>query len=155
MRWVPDAAHPANEKPMTTFNTSRNIPATVEQVFAAISSPDRLSRWWGPAGFTNTFDVCDFRQGGRWVFTMHGPDGRAYPNESVFAEIEPPRKVVIQHVVEPKFYLTITLAAAGTGCVVSWSHAFENPEVARSIEHIVVPSNEQNLDRLADEVLRK
>jgi uncharacterized protein YndB with AHSA1/START domain len=42
-----------------------------------------LSRWWGPAGFTNTFEVCEFKKGGRWSFVMHGPDGRNYPNESV------------------------------------------------------------------------
>jgi hypothetical protein len=44
---------------MTTFKTSREIPATVEQVFAAISDSERLARWWGPAGFTNTFNVCE------------------------------------------------------------------------------------------------
>ena len=35
------------KKSMTTFNTSREIPATVEQVFAAISDPERLARMVG------------------------------------------------------------------------------------------------------------
>lgn len=140
---------------MTTFNTSREIPATVEQIFAAFSDPERLSRWWGPAGFTNTFNVCEFKSGGRWSFVMHGPDGRNYPNESVFAEIELPGKVVVQHVSEPKYYLTITLAASAVGTVVSWSQAFESSKAASRLEHIVVPANEQNLDRLSAEVLHK
>ena len=140
---------------MTTFDTSREIPATVEQVFAAISDPERLARWWGPAGFTNTFQACEFRNGGRWSFVMHGPDGRNYPNENVFAEIEPAEKVVIDHVVEPLFRLTIRLASSAAGTVVSWSQTFESAEVARRVESIVVPGNEQNLDRLSDEVLRK
>jgi uncharacterized protein YndB with AHSA1/START domain len=139
---------------MTTFNTSREFPATVEQVFAAISDPKRLNRWWGPAGFTNTFSICDFKQGGRWSFVMHGPDGHNYPNENVFADIDAPRKVVIQHVVEPKFSLTIGLTGSGAGTLVSWSQVFESSEVAGRIEHIVVPANEQNLDRLLAEVLR-
>ncbi|MGB8598910.1 MAG: SRPBCC domain-containing protein [Burkholderiales bacterium] len=139
---------------MTTFNTSREIPATVEQVFAAISTPARLSRWWGPAGFTNTFNVCEFKTGGRWSFIMHGPDGQNYPNENVFTEIEPPNRVVIQHVLEPHFYLTITLASSATGTVVSWSQVLESEEFAKRVEHIIVPSNEQNLDRLTVEVLR-
>ena len=29
---------------MTAFNTSREIPATVEQVFAAFSDPERMAR---------------------------------------------------------------------------------------------------------------
>ena len=139
---------------MTTFNTSREIPALVEQVFAAFN-PERLSRWWGPASFTNTFNVCEFKNSGRWSFIMHGPDGKNYPNESVFAEIESPRKVVIQHVSEPKFRLTIILAPSLMGTVVSWSQVFESSEVARRIEHIVVPANEQNLERLSVEVLHK
>jgi len=140
---------------MTTFNTSREIPATAGQVFAAISDPERLARWWGPAGFTNTFSVCEFKNGGRWSFTMHGPDGRNYPNENVFSEIDSPRKIVVQHVSEPKFRLAIGLASSSVGTVVSWSQAFESPEVASRVEHIVVAANEQNLDRLSAEVLRK
>ena len=139
---------------MTTFKTSREIPATVDQVFAAIRHPERLARWWGPAGFTNTFTLCEFRTGGRWSFVMHGPDGKDYPNESVFAEIESPRKVVVQHVSEPKFSLTIALAASAAGTLVSWSQAFESPEFAARVEPIVVPANEQNLDRLSAEVMR-
>ena len=140
---------------MATFSTSREIPASVEQVFAAISNPERLSRWWGPAGFTNTFSVCEFKKGGRWSFIMHGPDGRNYPNENVFAEIESLRKIVVQHVSEPKFCLAIVLAASAAGTVVSWSQAFESSEVGRRMEPIVVPANEQNLERLSVEVLRK
>ncbi len=140
---------------MTTFNTSREIPASPEEVFASISDPERLARWWGPAGFTNTFHLCEFKKGGRWSFIMHGPDGQSYPNESVFDEIEPPRKVVIRHVVEPKFRLTIALDPSATGTVVSWSQAFENSEVASRVEPIVVPANEENLDRLSQEALRK
>lgn len=139
---------------MTTFSTSREIPATVEQVFAAFSDPERLARWWGPAGFTNTFRLFEFRNGGRWSYTMHGPKAGNYPNESVFAEIESPSRIVIEHVSEPKYRLTIGLAVSTTGTIVSWAQAFEKPEVARRIEHIVVPANEENLDRLSVEVLR-
>lgn len=139
---------------MSTFCTSREIPAPSEQVFAAFEDPERLARWWGPAGFTNTFDICEFKNGGRWLFKMHAPDGRSYPNECVFAEIESPKRVVVQHL-EPDFCLTITLAPSGAGTIVTWSQAFASAEVASRLEHIVVPANEQNLDRLAGEVLRK
>ncbi|MEN9866938.1 MAG: hypothetical protein RL748_2528 [Pseudomonadota bacterium] len=137
---------------MTTFNTAREIPASPEQVFAAISTPERLARWWGPAGFTNTFTQCDFRVGGKWSFTMHGPDGNNYANENVFAEIDAPHKVVIQHVVEPLFSLSIVLTPSAGGTLVAWSQVLENAEIAARIEHIVVPANEQNLDRLTAEV---
>ncbi len=137
---------------MTTFRTAREIPATPEEIFAAMSRPERLARWWGPAGFTNTFKSCEFRAGGRWVFVMHGPGGQDYPNENEFVEIIPQKKVVVRHVGEPKYRLTISLEKAAAGTRVSWEQTFEDPEVAKRIEHIVVPANEQNLDRLAAEV---
>lgn len=138
---------------MSTFATSRDIPAPTEAVFAAFTDPARLARWWGPAGFTNTFHACDFAPGGRWSFIMHGPDGAVFPNESEFAEIEAPRRVVIQHVSGPRYRLTITLEPTADGTRVGWTQVFEHPEVAKRIAPIVIPANEQNLDRLAAEVL--
>ena len=145
----------SGSRPSGTFSTSREIPATVDQVFAAFSQPERLARWWGPSGFTNTFSVCEFKNSGRWSFIMHGPDGRTYSNESVFAEIASPRKIVVQHVSEPKYRLTIVLASSAAGTVVSWSQAFESSQIASRLERVVVPANEQNLDRLSVEVLRQ
>ncbi|MGD0813427.1 MAG: SRPBCC domain-containing protein [Verrucomicrobiota bacterium] len=139
---------------MTTFDTSREIPASVEQVFAAISDPARLARWWGPAGFTNTFKICEFKNGGHWSLIMHGPNGNNYPNENSFAEIDSPKSVVVEHASEPKYRLSFTVASSPVGTVVSWSQVFESSEVATRLEHIVVPANEQNLERLSVEVLR-
>lgn len=139
---------------MITFNTSRVLDASLAEVFAAIGTPERLARWWGPAGFTNTFHECDFTPGGRWSFVMHGPDGANYPNENEFVTIEAPTKVVIRHVSDPKFTLTISLSSSPEGTMVAWAQAFEDDEVARRVEAIVVPCNEQNLDRLTEEVHR-
>lgn len=141
--------------PPGTFRTSREIPATEAQVFAAIGDPERLARWWGPAGFTNTFTVCEFEVGGRWTFTMHAPNGTDYPNENEFVEIEEPRRVVVQHLSEPRFRLTLGLTPTSTGTVVSWEQVFESAEFAGRVAHIVAPANEDNLDRLTVEVLRK
>ena len=68
------------------FVHSRLIEAPVERVYEAFAEPVRLARWWGPDGFTSTFEVFDLRPGGAWRFVMHGPDGNDYPNESVFAK---------------------------------------------------------------------
>lgn len=138
---------------MTPFTTTREIKATPEQVFSAISNPERLKIWWGPTGFTNSFEIFDFKVGGQWKYIMHGPDGKNYPNESVFAEIEVNKKVVIQHQSLPKYTLTISLVASIEKTLVTWVQEFEKPEVAKAIAHIVVSANEQNLDRLSNEVL--
>lgn len=138
---------------MTTFKSSREIAAPPQEVFAAMSDAKRLARWWGPAGFTNTFQFCEFNPGGRWSFVMHGPDGVDYPNENVFAEIDPPRKLVVSHASNPVYRLAITLEPSPGGTTVSWAQTFEDEGLAKRIEPIVVPANEQNLDRLVAEVM--
>ena len=119
-----------------------------------MSDPERLARWWGPAGFTNTFNHFEFKKGGRWSFVMHGPNGATYPNDCVFSDVDPPTKLVVEHASHPKFRLTIDLASSDRGTVVTWSQAFEDSAVADALEHMVVPANEQNLDRLSAEVSR-
>ena len=140
---------------MTKFNTSREIAASPDEIFAAFSDAERLARWWGPAGFTNTFHTFEFETGGRWVYTMHSPHGGNPENESVFELVESPTdgspgKIVIRHISQPLYRLTIELAASAAGGTnISWSQEFDDADVARRIEKIVVPANEQNLDRLA------
>ncbi|EMO29454.1 toxin-antitoxin system, toxin component domain protein [Leptospira interrogans serovar Bataviae str. HAI135] len=48
------------------------------------TEPEHVIHWWGPKGFTNTFETMDVRPGGIWKFIMHGPDGTDYPNLIVF-----------------------------------------------------------------------
>jgi len=137
---------------MKAFRTSRDIPVLPESIFAALSNPERLAKWWGPSGFSNTFNHFQFETGGKWSFVMHGPDGTNYPNESEFIDIVPNEKVVIRHHSQPNFTLTITITSTAKGSNIQWNQEFDNDEVAKNIAHIVEPSNEQNLDRLSAEV---
>lgn len=137
------------------FVHSRLIDAPRETVFAAFADPQRLARWWGPNGFTNTFEVFEFRSGGAWRFVMHGPDGTDYPNESQFTEIVAPERIVLEHLsASHHFLLTITLAADGARTRVGWRQVFDTAEEKQRIADFVTPANEQNLDRLTAEVLR-
>lgn len=137
---------------MNTFQNSRYFSCTPQAIFAAIQVPERLARWWGPNGFTNAFEVFDFRAGGRWVFDMVGPDGTRYANECVFVHIEADRQVVIDHSCAPLFRLTITLTPEGEGTRVHWLQVFDDPAFAQAMKHILEPANAQNLERLEGEL---
>jgi uncharacterized protein YndB with AHSA1/START domain len=131
-----------------TFRTDRVIAYAPHAVFEAFARPEVLAQWWGPDGFTNTFEIFEFRPGGRWKFVMHGPNGAQFPNESRFLELHAASTIVIHHVSKPRYVLTIVLAADQGGTAISWSQEFEDADVAARIKHIVEPANEQNLDRL-------
>lgn len=66
---------------------SRTFEAPSALVFRAWTRPEHLERWWGPTGFTTTTHAFDFRVGGEWRHTMHGPDGTDYPNRAIYQEI--------------------------------------------------------------------
>ncbi|NJN50482.1 MAG: polyketide cyclase [Gammaproteobacteria bacterium] len=148
---TPDNADPDSTADRT-FVHSRLMDAPVENVFRAIAEPQRLARWWGPAGFSSTFELFEFRPGGRWRFVMHGPDGTDYPNENVFLEITPPTRVVIEHPSEDhRFVITISLSRDGHQTRVDWRQVFDVAAHHDEIAAFVGPANEQNLDRLTAE----
>src|ERR1051325_2029523 len=65
--------------------------------FEAFTAVRRLSRWWGPEGFTTTTRAFEFRVGGEWDFVMHGPDGTDYPEWIAWTEITPPERIALRH----------------------------------------------------------
>ena len=81
---------------------------------------------------------------------MIAPDGKTYPNESVFTQIIKNKQIVIKHLSQPLFELSITLHENDVGTLVVWEQEFADASVASAIRHIVEPANEQNLDRLAN-----
>lgn len=132
----------------SAVRTERVFSADAQRIFAAFSDPEQLATWWGPKDFTNTFERFEFTVGGRWVFVMNAPNGAQYPNESVFVEIQPESRIVIEHVVNPWFRLTVTLTALGERTRLGWEQTFESPEVAAKMRPLSGVANEQVLDRL-------
>lgn len=128
-------------------STSRVLPFTAAQIYTAFANAGLLAQWWGPDGFTNTFEIFEFKPQGIWKFVMHGPDGKNYLNENVFLETSPQR-IVIRHTSQPNFTLTVTLTETDGGTRLDWNQAIDDAAVAASVAHIILPANEQNLNRL-------
>lgn len=65
----------------------RRFDAPRRQVFAALTRPELLRRWYGPEGWT--FETCeiDLRVGGHWRFVIHRPDGKAIGQKGQYREI--------------------------------------------------------------------
>lgn len=131
-----------------TLHTSRNLQFTPKQIYAAFASAELLALWWGPEGFSSTFEIFEFIEGGRWKFMMHGPDGSNYPNISFFEELVPDSKIVIHHDCPPNFKLTVQLTPVSEGTHLNWDQVFDDAETAQAVKQRVGSANEQNIDRL-------
>ena len=71
--------------------------APVDAVWDAWTDSAQVAQWWGPRGFTLTTHSKDLRPGGQWTYTMHGPDGVDYPNNTVYHEVVRHQRLVYDH----------------------------------------------------------
>ena len=71
----------------------REIRATPEQVFRALTDPVELMKWWGAKGMLTRAHV-NLRPGGEYRFEFAGPEGTAAWAKGQYQVVEPPRRVV-------------------------------------------------------------
>ena len=135
--------------------SSRIVHASQELVFAAWTNPDHLKNWWGPAGFTNTFHEFDLRPGGKWLFTMHGPEKGNYQNECEFTTIQEPSMIAWNRISQPLFNVCATFEKIDESHTkVVFRMIFDSPEACNKLRPYVVDKNEENLDRLEAELIK-
>lgn len=72
---------------------SRHVGAPRERVFALLTVPHEVARWWGPRGFTVREVSSELRVGGRYRITMQPPDGAEFHLTGEFVEIEDPSRL--------------------------------------------------------------
>jgi uncharacterized protein YndB with AHSA1/START domain len=83
------------EQPELVIRRVISAPRTL--VFDAWSDPEHIGMWWGPNGFRTTTHSMDMKVGGRWRYTMHGPDGTDYENLITYTEIVRPERLAYDH----------------------------------------------------------
>jgi uncharacterized protein YndB with AHSA1/START domain len=140
---------------------TRSFDAPRDLVFKAWTEPERLLQWWGPKGFTNTFQEIDVRPGGVWRFVMHGPDGVDYQNRIIYDEIVKPERLVYTHGSgeegDPgQFQVTVTFAEQGGKTKLTMRMLFESAAERDKVikEFGAIEGANQTLDRLEEHLAK-
>ena len=142
-----------NVTPDCQMISSRVVNAPIEIVFQAWTDPHHLARWWGPAGFTNTFKEFDLRPGGKWSFTMHGPEKGNYPNECVFIKIEKPNLIAWYRLSKPIFQVVASFEEVDAAKTkLTFKMLFETAAECNKLKKFVPEKNEENFDKLEAEL---
>lgn len=132
-----------------TITTTRTINFPIEKVWNAWSNPDLLKVWWGPNGFSNTFHEHDFREGGKWIYTMHGPEAGNYENDAWYERIEAPTFLQWNRNSQPRFRTTVQFEKVSDAATrIVWNMIFETAEMYEKVVKFAADKNEENLDRL-------
>ena len=118
----------------------RHLPFPVDEVWNAITSPERLADWWLPFDADITVDL---RVGGQMVFT--GRDDEPATMTCTILRLEPP--VLFEHThVDAASYIRWELESVDTGCVLRLGHFVTDP--ARAIDNCYVVGLHASLARL-------
>lgn len=141
------------------ISTTRIFDAESELVFAMWTNPVHIAKWWGPTGFSVTIHEMDVRVGGTLRMTMHGPDGRDYPNRYIYDEVKRPERLVYSHNPgegdEPvRFQATVTFEDLGGKTKLSVRMVFDTAETRNMVatKYGAVEGLHQTLGRLAEQL---
>ncbi len=67
----------------------RSFDAPVDLVWRAWTEAELLAQWWAPRPWMAVTKDMDFREGGRWLYAMTGPDGTKMWDLKTFLKIDP------------------------------------------------------------------
>ncbi len=66
------------DKENKTINVKREFNAELPLVWAAYTKPELLDQWWAPLPYKNETKTMDFREGGKWHYSMLSPEGQRH-----------------------------------------------------------------------------
>lgn len=113
---------------------TRSFAAPAATVFAAITSPEHIRRWWSPRS-RGEMTVCevDLRVGGRWRFVMRTNDGREVGFSGEYFSITAPTEIVQSEVFDPfpesPAHVTVRLREEGGRTVLTNLSSYPSKEV--------------------------
>ena len=77
------------DKANRTITVKREFAADLALVWDAFTKPEILDQWWAPKPWKAKTKSMDFREGGRWHYSMRGPGGEEhFPDQEHFAILD-------------------------------------------------------------------
>ena len=127
----------------------RRIRATPAKVWAAITQPALMMRWWGPDAGPTLRVEADVRPGGRFSVVFRLLNGQEHNPTGFYREVIPEKKLVftwdLPGAAEPESLVTFQLKPIDGGTQLTLIHAHLPDEEARA-------SHEQGWSGLLDKL---
>lgn len=77
------------DKVNNQIRVNRSFDAPLDLVWSAWTNPEILDQWWAPKPYRNKTKKLDFKEGGRWHYSMISPEGEAHWCLFDYDKIEP------------------------------------------------------------------
>lgn len=127
----------------------RRIKAAPAKVWAAITQPEQMMKWWGPDAGPTLSVVADVRPGGRFSVVFRLLNGDEHNPTGIYQEVVPEKKLVftwdLPGTPEPRSLVTFRLEPFDRGTMLTLTHEHLPDEAART-------SHEQGWNGLLDKL---
>jgi uncharacterized protein YndB with AHSA1/START domain len=77
------------DKATATIHVTREFAAGLDLVWNAWTKAEMLDQWWAPKPYRARTKEMDFREGGRWLYSMISPENVARWSLAEFIKIQP------------------------------------------------------------------
>lgn len=148
---------PAGNVPPPPLRLSRFFPAPPALVFKAWTSAEHVQKWFCPTAFSLPEVRVEFKVGGAFDVCMEAPDGLRNMMRGRFLEIDEPRRLVLEGVVNgpdgtslfrAETTATFTAVPAGTQLDIVQSYTILNPNMTAAMMAGAPVGWSQTLDKL-------
>lgn len=120
---------------------TRVFDAPVKLVWEAWTDPKHVAKWWGPRGFSITTHSKELKAGGKWIYTMHGPDGVDYPNITTYFVVEPQKRLEYDHGANENqkalFRVNVTFNEVNNKTTMHMTMTFESAKIAKDMSQFI------------------
>ncbi len=72
-----------------TVRVTREFAADKNKVWSAWTEKEILDQWWAPNPWKADTKSMDFREGGKWIYAMRGPEGEEHWSLAQYISIQP------------------------------------------------------------------
>jgi uncharacterized protein YndB with AHSA1/START domain len=122
--------------PLPSVAIVRRIKATPARIWAAITQPELMLRWWGPDAGPTLDVVADVRPGGRFSVVFRLMNGEEHNPTGIYREVVPEKKLVftwdLPGTPEPESLVTFRLEPFEGGTELTLTHEHLPDEESRS-----------------------
>jgi len=126
---------------------TRVIKAPRELVFEAWTDSKHLDKWWGPNGFSNETHEFEFKEGGKWKFTMRSEWGD-FSQTIIYEEILPPSR--LRYIHEGVFWSEVTFTEKDGETTIVMRNVFPTEEALKEVveKYGAVEGGKQTIEKL-------
>ena len=76
------------DKEIKTIKIQREFAAALPLIWDAYTKSEILDRWWAPKPWKARTKKLDFKEGGKWLYAMEGPNGEMHWSVATYKSID-------------------------------------------------------------------